>query len=111
MGSFSQEVPSLLPLLPLLPLFALSAGFRVALPVALGVAVASSPPVLPPAFALPVGFSFPVALVATFLGAFRKVILEPDLSSVRPASIPAAASKAKTSLMRLHSHRADFGHA
>jgi hypothetical protein len=88
-----EKCPNLLPLLPLLPLSALLAGFGVALdgPVALG--VASSSCVLPSAFALPARFSFPVALVATFLGIFRKVILEPDLSSVRPASIPAAASK------------------
>src|SRR5215211_3383181 len=115
MGSFLQEAPDLLPLLLLLPFSALSAGFRVALEVASGgvvaLEVASSPPVLPPAFALFVALSPPVALVASSVGLFRKVIFVPDLSSARSASIPAATSKGSTSLIRLHSQRADFGHA
>src|SRR5918998_1538961 len=115
MGSFLQEAPDLLPLLPLLPFSALSASFRVVLAVASGgivaLAVASSPPVLPSALALFVALSPPVALVATSVGLFRKVIFVPDLSSARSASIPAATSKGSTSLMRLQSQRADFGHA
>src|SRR5215204_6708637 len=109
MGSFSQEAPDVLPLLPLLPLFALSAGSSVALDVALD--VASSSPVSPRGSALSVGFSSTVALVASSLGVFRKVIFVPDLSSARPASMPAATRSGSTSLMRLHSHRADLGHA
>src|SRR5215207_3806421 len=115
MGSFLQEAPDLLPLLPLLPFSALSAGSRVILAVASGgvvaLEVASSPPVLPPAFALFVALSPPVALVASSVGLFRKVILVPDLSSARSASIPAATSAGSTSLMRRHNQRADFGHA
>src|SRR5829696_814257 len=115
MGSLSQKLPDLLPLLPLLPLSAPLAGFSVALGVALGVpvalAVASSPFVLLLVGALPVGFSFPVALVASFLVIFRKAIFVPDLSSLRSVSMPAATRRGSTSLMRLHSHRADFGHA
>src|SRR5215207_10341500 len=113
--AFSAKSPDLLPLLPLLPLSALSAGFGVALAVALegGVAldVASSAAVLPRAFALPVQVSSSVVLVASFLGTFRKAMVEPVLSSVRPASIPAAASKDRTSLIRRHSQRADLGQA
>ena len=90
--------------MPLLPLSALSADFRVALAVALGAAVAlevaSSPSVLPRVFALPVGYPSSVASVASFLGIFRKVILEPDLSSVRFTSILAATRSASTSLIR-----------
>src|SRR5215217_6969765 len=115
MGSFLQEAPDLLPLLSLLPFSALSAGFRVVLAVASGgvvaLEVASSPLVLPPAFALFVPLSPPVALVASPMGLFRKVIFVPDLSSARSASIPAATSKGSTSLIRRHNHRADFGHA
>src|SRR5215203_6098946 len=105
MGSFLQEAPDLLPMLPLLPFSALSAGFRVAL------AVASSALVLPPAFALFVPLSPPVALVASSVGLFRKVIFVPDLSSARSASIPVVTSKGSTSLIRRHNQRADFGHA
>src|SRR5215217_3609348 len=112
MGSFSQEAPDLL---PLLPLSALSAGSGVALAVVSGAGVAldvvSSPPVSPRGFALSVEFSSRVALVASFVGIFRKVIFVPDLSSARPASILAATRSGNTSLMRLHSHRADLGHA
>src|ERR687889_1641776 len=115
MGSFSQEAPDVLPLLPLLPLFALSAGSSVALDVASGAGVAldvaSSSPVSPRSSALSVGFSSTVALVASSLGIFRKVIFVPDLSSARLASMPVATSSGNTSLMRLHSHRADLGHA
>src|SRR5919112_4478657 len=115
MGSFLQEAPDLLPLLPVLPSSALSASFRVVLAVASGgivaLAVASSPPVLPSAFALFVALSPSVALVATSVGLFRKVIFVPDLSSARSASRPAATSKGSTSLIRRHSQRADFGHA
>jgi hypothetical protein len=111
----SEKSPDLLPLMPLLPFSALSAGSGVALDVALDAVmaldVALDVAVLPRVFALAVGFSSPVALVASFLGTFRKVILEPDLSSVRLASIPAHASTGSTSLMRRHNQRADFGHA
>src|SRR5215217_8319375 len=78
-------------------------------PVALG--VASSSALLPPAFGLSLLLSSLVASVASFLGSFRSVIQEPDLSSVRLASIPTATSRGNTSLMRRHSHPADFGHA
>src|SRR5215212_1073862 len=61
------------------------------------------------------GLSMPVsplvASVASLLGSFRSVIQEPDLSSLRLAAIPTATSKGSTSLMRRHSHLADFGHA
>src|SRR5215218_11439949 len=94
MGSFLQEAPDLLPLLPLLPFSALSAGFRVVLAVASGrvvaLEVASSPRVLPPAFALFVPLSPPVALVASSVGLFRKVMFVPDLSSALLASTPTA---------------------
>src|SRR5215217_5436878 len=78
-------------------------------PVALG--VASSSALLPPAFGLSLLLSSLVASVASFLGSFRSVIREDALSSPCFASILTATSKGSTSLIRRHSHPADFGHA
>src|SRR5215204_4027640 len=72
----SEKSPNLMPLMPLMSLSALSAGFRVALAVALdalvALAVALECAVLPPLFGLPVEFSPMVALVASSVGLFRK---------------------------------------
>ena len=104
-----------MPLLPLTPLSAVSAGYWVALAVALGalvaLAVALEDVVLPPVFCLPAAFSSPVALVASSEEVFRRVMTVPRFSSERPGSMPAATSSGTTSCTRLQSHRADFGHA
>src|SRR5215217_1734793 len=80
----SEKSPNLM---PLMPLSALSAGFRVALAVALdalvALAVALECAVLPPLFGLPVEFSPMVALVASSVGLFRKAMTVPRLSSER----------------------------
>src|SRR5215210_5596774 len=53
----------------------------------------------------------PLPSLPSFVGILRSVICLADPSLARPASMPAATSKANTSLMRLHNQRADFGHA
>src|SRR5215203_3857743 len=115
MGSLSQEVPNLLPVLSVLPESAVSAGFRLALALALDVflalALASSGSVSPAVSGLSTRLLFWLALVASSVGTLRRAIVVPASSRSRLASMPAPTRSGATSLMRLHNQRADFGHA
>ena len=88
-----EKPPDLMPLLPVMPPSALSAGFGLALAVALGalvaLAVALDDAVLPPVSGLPVAFLATVALVASSVGLFRKAMTVPRFSSDRVAPMPA----------------------
>src|SRR5918993_2487884 len=101
MGSFSQEVPHLLPVLQVLPEPAVSAGFGLALdltlgsPLALDLALAES--MLPGASRLSIGIFSALASLATLWGSFRKAMVVPASSRWRLASMPTPTRSGTTS--------------
>src|SRR5829696_8823510 len=115
MGSFSQEVPNLLPVLSVLPESAVSAGFRLALALALDVflalALASSGSVSPAVSGLSTRLWSRLASLASFVGTLRKAMVVPASSRSRLASMPTPTRSGTTSCMRRHSQRADLGQA
>src|SRR5215211_3547502 len=113
MGSLSQEVPNLLPVLSVLSESAVSAKFRLASALALdeclALDLASSGSVLPAAYGLSIRLWSRLAPLASFVGTLRKAIVVPASSRSRLASMPTRSGT--TSCMRRHSQRADLGQA
>src|SRR5688500_10705067 len=115
MGSDCQELPDLLAVSAVLAEAASLAGFSLPLEMPLDgflpLEMPSSDLLL--AWVLPLferGSSV-LPLLPSFEGTFRRVICLADSSLPRVASMPTAASRGSTSLMRLHSHLALLGHA
>src|SRR5215207_944309 len=112
MGSFSQEVPNLLPVLPVMPEPAVSAGFRLAsalaLDVCLALDLASSGSVLPAVYGLSIHLWSWLASLASFVGALRKAMVVPASSRSRLASMPTTTRSGITSCMHLQRQRADL---
>src|SRR5829696_9905736 len=115
MGSLSQEVPNLLPVLSVLSESAVSAKFRLASALALdeclALDLASSGSVLPAAYGLSIRLWSRLAPLASFVGTPRKAIVVPASSRSRLASMPTPRRSGTTSCMRRHSQRADLGQA
>src|SRR5829696_3261550 len=115
MGSLSQEVLNLLPVLSVTPESAVSAKFRLASALALDecltLDLASLGAVLPAASGLSTGFLSWLTSLAPFVGALRKAMVVPASSRSRPASMPTLTRTGTTSCMRRHSQRADLGQA
>src|SRR5215217_9359493 len=118
MGSLSQEVPNLLPVLPVLSVLsesAVSAKFRLAsalaLDVFLALALASSGSVLPAVYGLSTRLWSRLASLASFVGTLRKAMVVPASSRSRLASMPTPTRSGTTPCIRRHSQRADLGHA
>src|SRR5215212_9378408 len=101
----SEKSPYLLAVSPVIPEAALPAGFG------LESSLESASSLIPAESPLPVRAVRCLESLESFVGPFLKVMTEAFSVSSRVASMPAATSSDKTSLMRLHSHRADFGHA
>src|SRR5215204_1427260 len=115
MGSLSQEVPNLLPVLSVLSESAVSAKFRLAsalaLDVCLALDLASSGSVLPAVSGLSTRLWSRLALVASSVGTLRRAMVVPASSRSRLASMPTPTRRGAPRLMRRHSQRADLGQA
>src|SRR5215217_6083748 len=113
MGSLSQEVPNLLPVLSVMPESAVSAEFRLASALALGACLAldlaSLGSVLPAASGLSTRFLSWLASLASFVGTLRKAMVVPASSRSRLASMPTPTRSGTTSCIRRQSQRADLG--
>src|SRR5215203_6843803 len=101
----SEKSPYLMSVLSVLSEPFVLAGFALTLDLTLESALLSA------VFPLPSPDSSFLTLLTSFLGTLRKAMSVPLSLCSRLASIPAVASSGNTSLMRLHSHRADLGHA
>src|ERR687890_581252 len=115
MGSLSQEVPNLLPVLSVMSESAVSAGFRLASALALdlflALDLASSGSVLPAVYGLSIRLWCWLASLASFVGTLRKAMVVPASSRSRLASMPTPTRSGTTSCIRRQSQRADLGQA
>ena len=96
--TLSEESPFLM---PVLPKPAYLAGFPLALRQALDGLLALAPSLLPAAFPLSERGPPVLALLASSVGTFRRVMIVPESGRSRLASMPAATSRGSTSLVRL----------
>src|SRR5829696_418358 len=111
MGSLSQEVPNLLPVLSVLSESAVSVKFRLASVLALGACLAldlaSSGSVLPAVYGLSKRLLLWLELLASCVGNLRRAMVVPASSRSRLASMPTPTRSGTISCIRRHSHRAD----